>query len=75
MGPHCTIVWCNPRVSGGVIDVKAIYEQIVAESVDKRQQGTRYERAVKWFLENDPAWSSRLDGVWLWADSPTNGGR
>ena len=56
------------------MNAKAIYEQILAESVDKRQQGTRYEHAVKWFLENDPAWSSRLDGVWLWADSPTNGG-
>ncbi len=56
------------------MDIKDIYEQIVSESVDKRQQGTRYERAVKWFLENDPAWSSRLDGVWMWADAPTNGG-
>lgn len=56
------------------MNAKAIYEQILSESVDKRQQGTRYEHAVKWFLENDPAWSSRLDGVWLWADSPTNGG-
>ena len=56
------------------VDIKEIYEKIVSESVDTRQQGTRYERAVKWFLENDPAWSSRLDGVWLWADAPTNGG-
>ena len=56
------------------MDIKEIYEKIVSESVDTRQQGTRYERAVKWFLENDPAWSSRLEKVWMWADSPTNGG-
>lgn len=56
------------------MDIKDIYEQIVSESVDTRQQGTRYEHAVKWFLENDPAWSSRLEKVWMWADSPTNGG-
>lgn len=56
------------------MDIKDIYEQIVSESVDTKQQGTRYERAVKWFLENDPAWSSRLEKVWMWADSPTNGG-
>lgn len=56
------------------MDIKDIYEQIVSESVDAKQQGTRYEYAVKWFLENDPAWSSRLEKVWMWADSPTNGG-
>lgn len=56
------------------MDIKEIYEKIVSESVDTKQQGTRYERAVKWFLENDPAWSSRLEKVWMWADSPTNGG-
>lgn len=58
----------------GPVDIKDIYEQIVSESVDKRQRGTRYEHAVKWFLENDPAWSSRIEKVWMWADSPTNGG-
>ena len=56
------------------MDARELYDFIVADSVDTRQQGTRYERAVKRFLENDPAWASRLDGVWLWADSPTNGG-
>lgn len=56
------------------MDANEIYSQIITESVDTKQQGTRYERAVKWFLENDPAWSSRLDQVWMWADSPTNGG-
>lgn len=56
------------------MDIKDIYEQIVSESIDTRQQGTRYEHAVKWFLENDPAWSSLLEKVWMWADSPTNGG-
>ena len=51
-----------------------VFKSIVEDSVDKRQQGTRYEYAVKYFLENDPSWANRFDHVWMWADSPTNGG-
>lgn len=56
------------------MDAQQILDKIVSESVDTKQKGTRYERAVKFFLENDPGWSSRLDEVWMWADSPTNNG-
>lgn len=45
-----------------------ILDKIVSVSVDTRQKGTRYERAVEFFLENDPAWSSRLERVCMWAD-------
>ena len=55
-------------------DIEGIFEQIIEESTDMKQQGSRYERAVKFFLENDPAWSSRLEMVWLWKDAPTNDG-
>lgn len=55
-------------------DIEDIFERIIEESTDTKQQGSRYERAVKYFLENDPAWSSRLDMVWLWKDAPTNDG-
>lgn len=55
-------------------DIEGIFEQIIEESTDTKQQGSRYERAVKFFLENDPAWSSRLEMVWLWKDAPTNDG-
>ena len=51
-----------------------VFKSIIEDSVDKRQQGTRYEYAVKYFLENDPSWANRFDPVWMWADSPTNGG-
>ncbi|MDY3754207.1 MAG: DEAD/DEAH box helicase family protein, partial [Collinsella sp.] len=55
-------------------DIEGIFEEIIEESTDTKQQGSRYERAVKFFLENDPAWSSRLEMVWLWKDAPTNDG-
>lgn len=32
------------------VSVDEVFDQIVEESVDKRQQGTRWERAVQWFL-------------------------
>ena len=38
-------------------DIEGIFEQIIEESTDTKQQGSRYERAVKFFLENDPTWS------------------
>lgn len=52
-----------------------IFTSILADSVDKREQGTRFERAVEWFLKNDPAWVERLTGVWLWDEAPTNPGK
>lgn len=57
------------------MDAKELYNFILTDSVDTKQQGTRWEHAVKRFLENDPAWSSRLNKVWMWADSPTNNGQ
>lgn len=37
------------------MDAIEVLNKIIEESVDRRQQGTRYESAVKFFLENDPA--------------------
>lgn len=56
------------------MDAKELYDFILADSVDTKQQGTRWERAVKRYLENDPAWSARIDKVWMWANAPTNNG-
>lgn len=53
------------------MDAKELYDFILADSVDTKQQGTRWERAVKRFLENDAAWAGRLDKVWMWEDAPT----
>lgn len=57
------------------ISVDEVFNSIVEESVDKRQQGTKWERAVQWFLTQDPAWRDRFDHVWMWDDAPTNPGR
>ena len=51
-------------------NVEELFDRIVAESVDKREQGTRFERLVKWFLENDPSWVERISEVWMWDDAP-----
>ena len=51
-------------------NVEELFARIVAESVDKREQGTRFERLVKWFLENDPSWVERISEVWMWDDAP-----
>ena len=48
-----------------------IFDRIVNESADKREQGTRFERAVKWFLQNDPSWQERLTDVWMWDEAPS----
>ena len=32
---------------------------------DKTAKGLPFERFVKWFLQNDPVWSSKIDKVWL----------
>ena len=56
------------------MSIDEIFERIVAESVDRREQGTRFERAVEFFLEHDPSWLERVTRVWLWDEAPTNDG-
>lgn len=56
------------------MSIDEIFARIVAESVDKREQGTRFERAVEFFLEHDPSWLERVTQVWLWDEAPTNDG-
>lgn len=56
------------------MSIDEIFERIVADSVDKREQGTRFEHAVEFFLEHDPSWVERITQVWLWDDAPTNDG-
>ena len=56
------------------VSVDEVFDQIVEESVDKRQQGTRWERAVQWFLTQDPAWRDRGDsGEMLFKDAVRHG--
>ena len=57
------------------LTVEEVFDRIVSESVNTSDQGTAWERAVKFFFENDPAYADRFDGVWMWADAPTNPGK
>lgn len=44
-------------------------------SPDSNRRGKQFEYFVKWFLENDPQWSTQVDRVWLWDQYPDNWGR
>ncbi|KFI98812.1 type ISP restriction/modification enzyme [Bifidobacterium stellenboschense] len=57
------------------MSIDEIFARIVTESVDKREQGTRFEHAVEFFLEHDPSWLERITQVWLWDEAPTNSGK
>ncbi len=45
-------------------------------SLDPRpdERGKQFERVVKWFLKNDPAWATQVDEVWLWNEWPERWG-
>ncbi len=44
-------------------------------SSDVNIKGKSFERAIKWWLESDPVWSSQLKHVWLWDEFPHKTGR
>ena len=48
--------------------------QRIFEHTTTKQQGDAFERAVVYFLKNDPLWQGRFSGVWLWNDAPTKTG-
>lgn len=52
------------------VGIDAVLDRIIGDSVDVRQQGTRWERVVRHFFRHDPAWSDRFEHVWLWDDAP-----
>ena len=37
-------------------------------------KGKQFESFVKWFLKNDPEWSTQVDTVWLWDEYPQRWG-
>ncbi|OOZ37983.1 restriction endonuclease [Solemya elarraichensis gill symbiont] len=43
-------------------------------SLDQDKKGVQFERFVKWFLKNDPEWSTQVDKVWLWNEYPNRWG-
>lgn len=50
-------------------------KNILKTAADKRQRGTDFERLVKWFLQHDPSWQTKLQDVWMWDEAPTNDGQ
>ncbi|MDC0860772.1 Helicase associated domain protein, partial [Planktomarina temperata] len=36
----------------------------------EQDAGRKFEVFCKWFLENDPEWSKKVDKVWLWDEYP-----
>ncbi len=57
------------------LTVDEVVDRIVSESVNKKDQGTAWERAVQFYFKNDPLYEGRFDDVWMWADAPTNPGK
>ncbi|EIC28452.1 DEAD/DEAH box helicase [Methylomicrobium album] len=41
---------------------------------DPFKRGKQFERFTKWFLKNDPEWSTQVDQVWLWEEYPKRWG-
>lgn len=52
------------------VGIDAVLDRIIGDSVDVRQQGTRWERVVRHFFRHDPAWSDRFEHVWMRDDAP-----
>ena len=44
------------------------------ESLDPDGRGKRFEYFVKWFLQNEPAWASQVEKVWLFREYPDRWG-
>ena len=53
----------------------ATFSEFVANlDADAGKRGKQFEHFVKWFLTNDPEWSTQVDQVWLWDEYPERWG-
>jgi superfamily II DNA or RNA helicase len=41
---------------------------------DPQKRGKQFEHFTKWFLKNDPEWSTQVAQVWLWEEYPERWG-
>ena len=41
---------------------------------DSNIKGNQFELFIKWFLKNDPKWSTQVDQIWLWDEYPERWG-
>jgi superfamily II DNA or RNA helicase len=53
----------------------AFFEFLSSLDPDPGKRGKQFEHFVKWFLKNDPEWSTQVDQVWLWDEYPDSWGR
>jgi predicted helicase len=52
-------------------DFSVLYRSLDA---DPEKRGKQFEHFVKWFLKNEPEWSTQVDQVWLWDEYPDRWG-
>lgn len=53
----------------------ASFSQFLASlDADAGKRGKQFEHFVKWFLKNDPQWSTQVSEVWLWEEWPDRWG-
>jgi len=51
----------------------ATFDQFVSsirQEFGEQSAGKKFDVFCKWFLENDPEWSKKVDKVWLWDEYP-----
>jgi predicted helicase len=51
----------------------ASFDQFISsirQEFGEQSAGKKFEVFCKWFLENDPEWSKKVDKVWLWDEYP-----
>ena len=51
----------------------ASFDQFISsirQEFGEQGAGKKFEVFCKWFLENDPEWSKKVDKVWLWDEYP-----
>ena len=53
-------------------DLLAEYERIAP---DTRTKGFYFEKLIRAFIDTDPVYSTKFDGVWLWNDWPGRDGK
>jgi predicted helicase len=78
-GGHYAIISDNDGGLGcvfGRLPLMASFSDFLATfDPDRGKRGRQFEHFVKWFLKNDPEWTTQVDEVWLWNDYPRQWGR
>ena len=57
-----------------MITIYDVIDKIRKNAKSEYDKGKQFERAVRFFLKNDPVYSSKFSDVWSWDNAPTNDG-